>query len=211
MASAATHVTRQIVHDLELAGVRVKHPSDLVNTDASYKAAIPVLIRWIDQLGTVDLPDRDRDYLWETLARALTVREARPDAGPALLRLFREPRLNVETRWAVGAALDRVADASLLDEMIALAEDRSFGPARQLIVEALGRIGKGPRREEVVDVLIGVLDDDSVVAFAITALTKLHAVRAVEQIARHVDSPIPIAKKMARAAVAKLEDKDAGR
>jgi len=59
--------------------------------------------------------------------------EARPDAGPALVRLFREPRLNVETRWAVGAALNRVADASLLDEMIALTKDRSLGPARQLV------------------------------------------------------------------------------
>ena len=68
----------------------------------------------------------------------------------------------------------------------------------------MGRIGKGSRREEVIDVLMGVLDDESVVAFAITALTKLKATRALEQIARHVDSSIPIAKKMARIAVAKL-------
>jgi hypothetical protein len=197
--------------DLAAAGVQVKHPGDLTTREDLPKAAVPVLIRWIDELGTVDLPDRDRWYLWDTVARALTVRAARPDAGPALVRLFREPRLPEAYKWTVGAALDRVADTSLLDDLIALTKDRSFAGARQPVVEALGRVGKGSRREEVIDVLIGVLDDESVVAFAITALTKVNATRAVEQIARHVDSPIPIAKKMARIAVAKLGGhKDAG-
>jgi len=204
MATALTLVMRQMKDDLAAVGVHVKHPSELASAETPPKAAIPVLIRWIDWLGTVDLPDRDRWYLWDTVAKALSSREARPDAGPPLVRLFRDPRLPEAYKWTVGATLDRVADASLLDEMIALTEDRSFGEARQLVVEALGRLGKGRHREEVIDVLIGVLDDDSVVAFAITALTKLKATRALEQIAQHVDSPIPIAKKMARAAVAKL-------
>ena len=204
MATALTLVMRQMKEDLAAAGVQVKHPGDLTTAQDLPKAAVPVLIRWIDKLGTVDLPDRDRWYLWDTVARALTVRAARPDAGPALVRLFREPRLPEAYKWTVGNALDQVADASLLDDLITITKDRSFAGGRQMVVHALGRVGKGRRREEVIDVLIGVLDDDSVVAFAIMALTKLHATRAVEQIAQHVDSPIPIAKKMARAAVAKL-------
>jgi len=204
MATALTLVTRQIADDLAVVGVPVRRPSDLVSAAETNKAAIPILIRWIDLLGTVDLPERDRLYLWDTLAQALTVRVARPIAGPALVRLFREPRLPEAYKWTVGNALDQVADASLLDDLIALTNERSFGSGRKMVVHALGRVGKGRRREEVIDVLIGVLDDDSVVAFAIMALTKLHATRAVDQIAQHVDSPIPIAKKVARAAVAKL-------
>ncbi|NUO55844.1 MAG: hypothetical protein HOV71_19865 [Hamadaea sp.] len=204
MATALAHVTRQMTEDLAAAGVRVKHPGDLTTLEDLPEAAVPVLIRWIEEIGTADLPDRDRWYLWDTVARALSVRAARPDAGPALVRLFRDPRLPEGYKWTVGNALDQVADAALLDEMIELATDRSHRGARQMVVQALGRIGKGPRREEVIDVLIGELDDDDVVAFAITALMKLKATRAVEQISRHVDSPVPIAKKAARIAVAKL-------
>jgi len=204
MASATRHVRRAIALDLESVGVHVKDPADLVDTDFPYPAAIPVLIRWIDELRTVELSDDDRGYLWETLARALTVPQARPAAGPALAQLFREESLSQMTRWAVGNALDTVADPSLLDEMLAIATDRRFGMARQMVVHALGRVGKGRRREEVVDRLIELLDDDTVVAHAIIALTKLRAARAVDAIARHVDSDIPIARKSARTAVAKL-------
>ena len=107
-------------------------------------------------------------------------------------------------RWAVGNALDTVADASMLDEVIAIAKDPRFGMARQMVVTALGRVGKETRREEVIDCLIDLLDDETVVAFAIMALTKLRAIRAVDEIAKHVDSQIPIAKKSARTAIAKL-------
>ncbi len=204
MASATRNVMRMIARDLELVGVHVKDPTDLVQTDAPYPAAVPVLIRWIDQLRTIELSDADRSYLWEMLARALTVREARRVAGPALVRLFREEQLPEMKRWAVGNALDTVADASMLDEIIAIARDRRFGMARQMVVNALGRVGKETRREEVIDCLIELLDDETVVAFAIMALTKLRAVRAVDEIAKHVDSHIPIAKKSARTAMAKL-------
>jgi len=194
--------------DLAAAGVQVKHPSDLTVVEDLPKAAVPVLIGWIDELGTVDLPDRDRWYLWNTVAKALTATAARPDAGPALVRLFREPRLPEGYKWTVGAALERVADASLVDEMMALAADRSYGRARAMVVEALGRLGKGRRRDQVIDLLLGLLDDDDVVANAITALTRLKAVQAVDRIARHVDSPVPIVRKTARVAVVKLGGHD---
>jgi HEAT repeat protein len=204
MASPTRHVMRMIAQDLESVGVHVKDHTYLIETNVPYPSAIPVLIRWIDQLRTVDLSDDDREYLWETLARALTVRQARPAAGPALVVLFREESLAEVTRWTVGNALDTVADPSLLDEMLAIAADRRYGMARQMVVHALGRVGQGQRREEVVDLLIELLDDDTVVAHAIIALTKLRAARAVDAIARHVDSEIPIARKSARTAVAKL-------
>ena len=88
MASATRDVMRMIARDLELVGVHVKDPTDLVQTDEPYPAAVPVLMRWIDQLRTIELSDADRSYLWETLARALTVREARHVAGHALVRPF---------------------------------------------------------------------------------------------------------------------------
>jgi hypothetical protein len=196
---------RQMKADLEAVGVQVKHPAHLSEAEKVPKAAFPVVIGWIDWIGTVDVPDRDRWYLWDTVAKTLATRQARPfGAGPALLRLFRDPRLPEAYKWTVGSALYTVADVSMLDDMVALTRDRTFGGARQMIVESLGRLGKGPRREEVIDVLMSVLDDDSVVAFAISALAKLNATRAVDEIARHLDSPIPIAKQMARNAIAKL-------
>lgn len=211
MATALALVLRQMKDDLAAMGVHVKRPSDVAVVEKLPKAAIPVLIGWIDWIGTVDVPDRDRWYLWDTVAKALATQQARPAAGPPLLRLFREPRLPEGYKWTVGSALYQVADAALLDDLIAITKDRSFADARQMVVEALGRLGKGPRREEVIDVLIGVLDDESVLAFAITALMKLDATRAADQIVRYLDSPVPIAKRMARVAVAKLGvHKDAG-
>lgn len=213
MATPLALVYWQMKADLESVGVHLKHPTGVAALENLPKAAVPVLIGWIDWIGTVDVPDGDRWYLWDTVAKGLDTRQARPVAGPPLVRLFRDPRLPMAYKWTVGCALYRVADASLLDDLIAISRDRSFADARQMVVESLGRLGKGARREEVIDVLIDVLDDgdESVSAFAISALAKLNATRAVDQIARHLDSPVPIAKRTARNAIAKLGARDAGR
>jgi hypothetical protein len=66
---------------------------------------------------------------------------AKPDAARPLIRLFIDLDDDPQSalRWAIGNALDVVADDQVSDDLIDLAADRRYGTARQMIVLALGK------------------------------------------------------------------------
>lgn len=143
-------------------GVDARDPWDLVNTARSYRTAIPVLLRWLEE----------RDDGWrfrEGIVRSLAVREARGVAGPVLVREFRRPDLPFDYRWAVGNSLEMVADDAIAGDLVEIARDRSFGAGRQMVVMALGKV-RDPRAAEV---LTELLDDTDVALHARKALSKL--------------------------------------
>ena len=136
--------------------------------------------------------------------RALSVPAARPGAAPALVEEFRRASDPSETGlgWVVGNALSVVADDSVFDEIAALAQDPGYGKARQMIVLGLGR-SKDPR---AVQLLVGLLGDDDVVAHAVMALRRLrpHGVRpAVEPL---VDHPQALVRREAKKALDRLPE-----
>jgi hypothetical protein len=154
-----------LVDDLAAVGIRVRTIWDLVNDSAPYPRAVPVLMSWLQRIDELPAGD-NRDRLREGLVRALSVKEARPVAASLLVSQFRvvaDPML----RWVVGNALAQTADHTLFADIAELVMDSSYGAARQMVVQALGRIGGRPYRDRVVELLVELLDDDDVVLHAL--------------------------------------------
>lgn len=165
----------------------------------SYKPAIPVLVEWL-QRAEDEVPSAQRAKFREGLVRALTVRQARGTAGLPLLREFRRADATPDYRWAVGNALEVTSVDEDFGQLAELAADRSFGADRQMAVLALGRMSD-PR---AVGILIGLLDDETVVGHALMALGRLRAGEAREAIEQRLEHPKPWVRKEAAKALAKL-------
>ena len=88
-----------LVADLKRIGFRVESVYDFVNTAAPYPNAYPILVRHLSLPH--DRPTR------EGIVRALTVKDARPVAGRALLEAFESER-DPLIRWVLANALRTV-------------------------------------------------------------------------------------------------------
>lgn len=149
---------------------------DLVNTTDRYPAATPTLMAWLSRVDELP-PIEARERLREGLIRSLSTRDARPVAGPLMVRQFRTVSLD-PVRWAVGNAISIVADSTVFADVADLVRERSYGIARQMPVEALPRIGGPANRSAATDILIDLLSDDDVVLHAISAVRKIRATAA---------------------------------
>jgi HEAT repeat protein len=184
-----------LVQALAAAGVVVSSVWELVNSAQKYPSAIPVLIK--------HLKAPYHPKIREGVARALTVPEAKPMAAHTLIEAFQhEPDgTDIGVKWALANALTVVADDSVLDDLIALVQDKRHGASRAMLTLALGNT-KNPR---AVDVLIGLLQDDEVVEHALTVLGTLRAQPARQHIQRLLHHPQPRVRKAAKQALAKID------
>ncbi|CRK57064.1 hypothetical protein [Alloactinosynnema sp. L-07] len=170
---------RPWVDQLREAGYDVDSVWDLFNKKLDYHAAIPMLMEWLPQVT-------DR-RVKESLVRALSVRWAKPQAAPLLISQFRDLDDDAQSglRWAIGNALEVVADDSVCADLVELARDRRYGKAREMIVIALGKM----KKTRPVQVLIELLDDEVVAGHAIVALRKLKAPEASEALEPFLNHP----------------------
>jgi hypothetical protein len=166
----------EIINELRKLGFDVDAVSDLFNKAWDYRRAIPVLLDWLPR--TLDPGTK------EALVRALSVKWARPQAGPPLIKEFIEAPPECQAlKWAIGNALEVVADRSLVDQLVPLCCDNTHGEARQMIVLALGRM----KTTTSTECLIRLLDDPEVQLHAIIALGTQRAAEALpklEELAR---------------------------
>jgi hypothetical protein len=158
-----------LLRDLSAAGAQVRSVWDLVNTRRKYPTLVPVLLAHLDR----DYPDRIR----EGIARALAVPAARVGWSQLLRSFDAEPALNQnghlnEVKWALHLALATAADASVADDLIALAANRRHGVSRSLFVDALARIGT-PRTRAALE----ELKADADLAEAFRRITKKRNVK----------------------------------
>lgn len=166
-----------VLHDLAEAGYPVELISDLRQAGVRYPGAIPTLVHWLTRI-------EDR-RVRESIVRALSVPWARPMATPALIDLFRtlpeadDPE-GTGLRWAIGNALEVLADKSVLDRLLEIADDRRYGRARQMVVLGLAR----PRDPRAIDLLVQLLDDPDVAGHAAIALGRLRAQPARQALER---------------------------
>lgn len=183
-----------LIAELRAAGHDVERVSELHERRLDYRDALPVLIRWLPAIS-------DR-RLKEAVVRALTVPWARPVAAPVLIREFRDADdATGSYRWAVGNALSVVADDSVLPDIVALATDRRYGKAREMVVLALGNMSD-PR---AVDALVDLLPDEEVAGHAVMALGKLRAPSARAALEPFLDHPKDWVRQEARKALASLD------
>ncbi len=206
---------RPVLDALAGAGLRVQRLPALINRDIDYTAQIPVLIEW--------LPRVEYAPVKATIARALTIREARPAAAPVLLEELRRapaeaPPLPPDAdpaermaegdvrnlRQALGHALAFTADTSSFDAIAELIADPATGSARsELVAGYLGRFGG--LRERAVPILRRLLADDDLGRYALKPLARLRAVEARPEMERFLRHEQAWVRQDAKRALARLD------
>lgn len=180
----------------ELAGVGfdVESIGELRKLGAPYPAAVPVLVRW--------LPRVSDSAVKEDIVRTLSVPWAR-EAGGALVAAFEAADDSTATglRWAIGNALEVLANEEIGDDMISIATDRRHGRAREMVVLGLGKLA----RSRVVHVLVNLLDDEEVVGNAVRALGRLRATEALPRLEALRAHPDVWLRKEATKAIARID------
>ena len=186
-----------ILAELANLGLEVEHIQDLYQQRIDYRRAIPVLVSWIPRVEELTVK--------EMLVRAVTDPAARGIAGPTLVEAFEAAADESWSGlpWVIGNAIETVADASLLDDMIRLARNRDYGRAREMVVMGLGRI----RRQEAVQTLIELLDDPEVAGHAVKGLAKLQPPEARTALERFVDDERGWVRLAASRAIAGIDRK----
>jgi len=188
-------VALPIMEELQQAGFPFESLDELRRSGIVYKAAVPILLKWLSLISDVGVQ--------ESIVRALSVPWAKPKAAVPLIALFLDASTGSSgLKWAVGNALEVVADESVFDQLCELARDRRHGTARQMIVLAL-RKAKNPR---AVDVLIELLEDDEVSGHALSSLSKLKTEKARPHIERFLDDPRAWVRREATRALARLDN-----
>jgi HEAT repeat protein len=184
-----------IVSDLVTVGFIYSSIDDLRRSGVRYEKAVPVLVKWLALVTN--------QALKESIVRALSVPWARPVAALPLIAEFKATKgLNSDSlKWAIGNALSIVADDSVFPEIAELVADKRHGKAREMLAVALGNM-KNP---QATDLAIQLLNDETVVGHALTALAKLKSERARPYIEAMADHPKPWVRKEAKKALVKFE------
>jgi hypothetical protein len=118
-----------LISELNQIGLRVESVWDLVNTRSPYPAAIPVLLK--------HLLLAKHPVLVNGIARALTVREAKGIAAPAIIGKLKLFKNDPETRLALANALTVVAIKDSSNEIKTLIADEEDKGIRKLLERAL--------------------------------------------------------------------------
>jgi hypothetical protein len=186
-------LTAPILAELRAAGFDFASLDDLRRSRTRYEGAIPILISW--------LPKPDAFDVKESIVRTLSVPWARGIATKPLLEEFYKAPVEASSlRWAIGNAMEAIADPSAADEILKIVADPSNGSARQMFVLALGKL----RHHQAVPVLLTLLKQEEVAGHAVNALGKLKATEARDAIEGMVKHPQPWVRKEAKAALAKI-------
>lgn len=188
-----------LLAELAQVGFDVESIGELRQRRIRYDEAIPVLVKWLPRVT-------DR-YVKDDLVRTLSVPWARPEAVKPLIAEFRRVADHEEIglRWAIGNALEVLADDSVFDEIVDIATDRRYGKSREMVVLALGKM-KTPNASEV---LVNLLDDDEVAGYAVMGLGKLRVRAARPRIELFLHHPQAWVRKEAKKALTRI-DKAAG-
>ena len=186
----------QLVLELNQLGFPVAEVSDLYNNKHEYKAAIPLLVSYLDRIT-------DASQL-EEVVRALSVKWAKPTATVKLAELFATvgDANPLGLRWVVGNALAVVANDEVADDVLRYVTDQRYGRSREMLPLALVAM----KDKRVDDVLIDLLDDDDVVGHALMAIKRRGVFRAYERVERLKGHPKAWVRKEAAATLLKLSD-----
>jgi hypothetical protein len=186
----------ELVADLERAGFNVDRLADLGRPGLGGRAAGSILLSWLPRVT-------DR-ALRIDIVNALGNRWAQPDALPALVlehrRAVAEGPAAGQLRAAICTTLERVADETIFDDVVAIATDTARGIERGMAIVALGNMAG--RREPAVEVLTELLDDDDVALFAVLGLAKLGARETMQHVAAVTAHRNPIVRATAARTVA---------
>jgi len=141
--------TKELLNDLEEVGLKVVSVYDLVNTSASYKEAIPILVKHLS------IPYHPKSK--EGIVRALAVKEAKGIAcKPILEEYYKTPKEDDNYRWILGNTMRVIVTKDYINEIIDIVLNEDNGESRQMFVVALSKL-KHPETKKVLQQLL----DDS--------------------------------------------------
>lgn len=189
-----------VLSELAALGYNIAAIGDLRSAKVKYDTAVPVLVRW--------LPRVDDRYVKEDIVRTLSVPWAKA-ALPTLIEQYRtvEDESGLGLRWAIGNALEVLADDTVFDDVVSLARDRRYGRAREMVVAALGNM----RDSRAVALLLELITDDSVAGFAAMGLGKLRAREGRSAVAQLLEHPKPWVRQEAAKALKRIDAKSGNR
>lgn len=198
-ANAPLSEATQIAAAIRRLGYDVVSVRDLIASRVRYHDAIPILADFLHRTTNPSLK--------EDIVRTLSVPWAK-GAAADLAREFRavDDPTGFGIRWAIGNALEVTASPLIRDELLALAKDSTYGPARQMIVLGLAKLKGDP---EVVATLVALLKDPDVAGHAVMALGRVgdkDSASAVRSLQGHPQAWI---RQQVRMALAKLERRSA--
>jgi len=196
LVTAAREAAAPVVDDLRRTGFQVERIDDLYRKKLKYPEAIPVLLKW---LPIVRNRNAKVQIVW-----ALGVKWAKPIAAAPLVEAFRE---DPTSRWEIADALCRVADESVVGDIISLVMDPDSGTARQMLTLCLGEIDD-PRSIAALSELLG---DDAVSGHAVMAAGKLRAASLRPQIEPFLSDGRAWVRSEARKALARIEGSERSR
>ena len=183
----------ELLNELSTMGLQVESVGSLRDEGLDYRKAIPLLVSWLSRASNPSVK--------EDIVRTLSVPSARPIAARALVAEFERPNTPDALKWAVGNALEVVADDSVIADLLRLARDRQQGKARQMVVVALGN---AKMNGAVTEALIELLCDDEVAVHAAIALGRLGDVTARPHLEAIAKKSKGLLKKEAKRALDKL-------
>jgi hypothetical protein len=125
----------ELVSEINQCGYEITSVYDLVNTNAKYDNILPILVKHLKM--------KHHDRIKEGLARALTVRSARPWWEDIKEEYIREKSVSVYgSKAALGNTLSVLATKEHVSDLIELATDECHGDSRALIIDGLGRFAE---------------------------------------------------------------------
>lgn len=129
-------------------GISVNTVWDLVNSRETYREAIPALVEALEQPYPLKVK--------EGVIRALTVKEARGQAGWPLLHLFSSLPQELSNfqhsdfRWVIANALTRASTPDMYEALLAAADREADDGIRKRLEKAVASVRKGATRRKTI-------------------------------------------------------------
>lgn len=185
----------EIQADLSCKGIFVEHfPYDLFKSKDLWLSCVPTIKEWIFKVKSNDV--------FETLIRLLAIPPLKKTStAKEIIGQFYRPGISDVTKWAIGNTMEVIANDEVLDDIIAIIDDKSNGKAREMFAVSLGNM-KDPK---VVPYLVNLLDDEDMTGHAIMGLSKLKAVSTIDDIRKAENHPRTWVRKEAQKTVRKFE------
>ena len=181
---------KKLIADVLNAGYEIQTIDDLMKISKQESDLIPILL---EHLASVT-DEGDKQFL----VRCLGVKGYYQATKPLIQEFYQAS--GGSYRWAIGNTLSIIADKSYSREMVAIAKNRDYGMSRQMIVYDLWKFDD----PEIKEVLVSLLDDETVVGHAIHALRRLGDPTVIKDIEPFTSHKMTWIRNEAKVAVAKL-------
>lgn len=182
-----------VIDELHAAGFNQATLDELRTSRTVYASAIPILVDW--------LPKVNDPGAKESIVRTLSVPWAGSHAARVLLDEFHKaPQEWAMLKWAIGNAMEVIADSPVAAEILSIVKDPAHGTARQMFVLTLGKLGY----RDSIPTLMELLEQEDVAGHAVIALGKMEAHEAVPMLERLATSGKPWVRKEAVKALTRI-------